>query len=41
MVYHKQKQWRRTGGYGDRELSKQEIKDIKRKRNSDLYCMDE
>ena len=29
----------RTGGYGDRELSKQEIKDMKRKRNSDLVWL--
>ena len=25
----------RTGGYGDRKLKKEEIKDLKRKRNSD------
>ena len=31
----------RTGGYGDRELSKQEIKDIKRKRNSDLVWLND
>ena len=31
----------RTGGYGDRELSKQEIKDMKRKRNSDLVWLSE
>jgi len=31
----------RTGGYGDRELSKQEIKDMKRKRNSDLVWLNE
>ena len=24
----------RTGGYGDRKLSKEEVKDLKRKRNS-------
>ena len=24
-----------TGGYGDRKLNKQEVKDLKRKRNSD------
>ena len=29
----------RTGGYEDKELSKQEIKDIKRKRNSDLVWL--
>ena len=26
----------RTGGYGDRKLKKEEVKDLKRKRNSDL-----
>ena len=26
----------RTGDYGDKELSKEEIKDLKKKRNSDL-----
>ena len=26
----------RTGGYGDRELSKEEVRDMKRKRNSDF-----
>ena len=26
----------RTGGYGDRKLKKEEILDLKRKRNSDL-----
>jgi hypothetical protein len=31
----------RTGGYEDRELSKQEIKDIKRKRNSDLVWLND
>jgi PKHD-type hydroxylase len=31
----------RTGGYGDRELSKQEIKDMKRKRNSDLVWLND
>ncbi len=31
----------RTGGYGNRELSKQEIKDMKRKRNSDLVWLSE
>ena len=32
----------RTGGYGeDRELTKQEIKDIKRKRNSDLVWLND
>ena len=29
----------RTGGYGDKELTKQEIKDLKRKRNSDLVWL--
>jgi len=31
----------RTGGYGDRELTKQEIKDMKRKRNSDLVWLND
>ena len=31
----------RTGGYEDRELSKQEIKDMKRKRNSDLVWLND
>ena len=26
----------RTGGYGDRELNKEEVKDLQRKRKSDL-----
>ena len=28
----------RTGGYGDRKLKKEEVLDLKRKRNSDLVC---
>ena len=31
----------RTGGYGDRELTKEEIKDMKRKRNSDLVWLND
>ena len=31
----------RTGGYGDKKLSKQEIKDMKRRRNSDLVWLSE
>ena len=31
----------RTGGYGDKELSKEEIKDLKRKRNSDLVWLND
>jgi len=31
----------RTGEYGDRELTKQEIKDLKRKRNSDLVWLND
>ena len=31
----------RTGGYGDKELTKQEIKDMKRKRNSDLVWLND
>ena len=31
----------RTGGYGDKKLSEQEIKDMKRKRNSDLVWLSE
>jgi len=31
----------RTGGYGDRKLSKDEVKDLKRKRNSDLVWLSE
>ena len=30
-----------TGGYGDKKLNKNEIKDIKRKRNSDLVWLDD
>jgi hypothetical protein len=41
MVYHKQKQWRELVDMRDRELSKQEIKDIKRKRNSDLVWLND
>ena len=37
----KQEQMARTGGFGDRELSKEEIKDLKRKRNSDLVWLNE
>ena len=29
----------RTGGYGDRKLNKQEVLDLKRKRNSDLVWL--
>ena len=31
----------RTGGYGDRKLSKEEVKDLKRKRNSDLVWLND
>ena len=31
----------RTGGYGDKKLSEQEIKDMKRRRNSDLVWLSE
>ncbi len=31
----------RTGGYGDRDLSKQEVLDLKRKRNSDLVWLND
>ena len=31
----------RTGDYGDKELSKDEIKDMKRKRNSDLVWLND
>ena len=31
----------RTGGYGDRELKKEEVKDLKRKRNSDLVWLND
>ena len=31
----------RTGGYGDRKLKKEEIKDLKRKRNSDIVWLNE
>ena len=31
----------RTGGYGDRELNKQEVLDLKRKRNSDLVWLND
>ena len=31
----------RTGGYGDRELTKDEVKDMKRKRNSDIVWLDD
>ena len=31
----------RTGGFGDRKLSKEEVKDLKRKRNSDLVWLDD
>ena len=31
----------RTGGYGDKKLNKQEIKDLKRKRNSDLVWLND
>jgi PKHD-type hydroxylase len=31
----------RTGGYGDRELTKDEIRDMKRKRNSDLVWLND
>ena len=31
----------RTGGYGDRKLKKEEVKDLKRKRNSDLVWLND
>ena len=31
----------RTGGYGDRKLKKEEIKNLKRKRNSDLVWLND
>ena len=31
----------RTGGYGDKKLSKEEVKDLKRKRNSDLVWLND
>jgi len=31
----------RTGGYGDRKLNKQEVLDLKRKRNSDLVWLND
>ena len=31
----------RTGGYGDRELSKEEVSDMKRKRNSDIVWLND
>ena len=31
----------RTGGYGERKLKKEEIKDLKRKRNSDLVWLND
>tara|TARA_Y100001938_G_scaffold67835_1_gene94128 strand:+ start:3461 stop:3826 length:366 start_codon:yes stop_codon:yes gene_type:complete len=31
----------RTGGYGNKELTKQEVKDMKRKRNSDLVWLND
>ena len=31
----------RTGGYGDKELNKQEVLDLKRKRNSDLVWLND
>ena len=31
----------RTGGYGDKKLKKEEIKDLKRKRNSDLVWLND
>ena len=31
----------RTGGYGDKKLNKQEVKDLKRKRNSDLVWLND
>jgi hypothetical protein len=31
----------RTGGYGDKELTKDQVKDIKRKRNSDLVWLND
>ena len=37
----KQEQLARTGGYGDRKLSNDEIKDMKKKRNSDIVWLNE
>ena len=31
----------RTGGYGDKKLNKQEVLDLKRKRNSDLVWLND
>ena len=31
----------RTGGYGDKKLSKEEIKNMKRKRNSDITWLND
>jgi len=31
----------RTGGYGDKELTKDQVRDMKRKRNSDLVWLND
>jgi hypothetical protein len=30
-----------TGGFGNRKLNQKEIKDMKKKRNSDIVCMND
>ena len=37
----RQEQMARTGGYGDKNLSKEEVKDMKKKRNSDIVWLNE
>ena len=45
MLTHKKKQWLITGGYGrdldKKPLNKEEVKDLKRKRNSDLVWLND
>ena len=42
MLIQQEEVMARTGGYGDRKLSKEEeIKDLKRKRNSDLVWLND
>ena len=38
---HKKKRWQELVGYGDRKLNKQEVLDLKRKRNSDLVWLND
>ena len=41
MQIHKKKSMARTGGYGDKKLNKDQIKNMQRKRKSDLVWLND